>query len=871
MKLDDMRQKFLDFYQSKNHQIIKSSPLIPHNDPSLLFTNSGMVQFKNIFTGDEKSIFPRAATSQKCIRAGGKHNDLENVGYTARHHTFFEMLGNFSFGDYFKEEAIQLAWEYVNTILELDKSKLYITVYQEDEEAYNLWKKIAGFSEDKIIRISTNDNFWMMGDVGPCGPCSEIFYDLGDEVEGGPPGSANADGDRFIEFWNLVFMQFESLKTGERILLPRPSIDTGMGLERITAIMQGVKSNYETDLFKSLIESISDIGKLKITKENIASFRVIADHLRSCAFLITDGILPSNEGRGYVLRRIMRRAMRHINQLGNKEPLMHLLVKPLCDLMGHHYLELNQASASIKEILLAEEIRFQETLDKGLKLLLNESSDLRPGDILKGEVAFKLYDTYGFPFDLTNDILKAKQIQVDEQGFNTAMAKQKELAKKSWSGSGETVIEDVYHEIINEHGSTIFTGYQLSTTKAKVIALIKDGQLVKEINEGDSFFLITDVTPFYGESGGQVGDSGKFTSQNAQIQVSDTKKILGKIHSHYSMLQQGKLSLGDEIIGEIDLDRRSSIKRNHSATHLLHAALRKILGAHVTQKGSIVMPERLRFDISHPKAVSPEEMERIEDEVNEEIMRNTPSFIHQMKMDEAIKKGALALFSEKYEDNVRVISLGGNEDKHFSIELCGGTHVTTTGDIGAFKIISESAIASGVRRIEAITGKEAIKLMQKQFKLTKNLCDTLKCSNDDIVLKVSELLNEKKNLQNEVKKLKQASLSDDSRIEIKVKDVNLIYRIIENDAKSARQLTEQDRQKNKHSIIVTINRENDKVSMVIAISDDLTSQYDASKFIQKAIPIIGGVGGGGRPSLAQGGGNDFTKAEEAIELIKSMI
>lgn len=704
---NDIRRGFLDYFGDADHDVVQSAPLVPYNDPTLMFVNAGMVPFKNVFTGLESRETPRAASSQKCVRAGGKHNDLDNVGYTARHHTFFEMLGNFSFGDYFKDEAITHAWTLLTKTWGLDPNRLTATVYHTDDEAFDLWRKIAGLPEERIIRIATNDNFWSMGDTGPCGPCSEIFYDHGDHIFGGPPGSADEDGDRFVEIWNLVFMQFERQEDGTDVPLPKPSIDTGMGLERIAAVLQGVPDNYDTDTFKALIEASEALTGTKAEGEQKASHRVIADHLRSTSFLLADGVMPSNEGRGYVLRRIMRRAMRHAHILGAKEPLMHRLVGSLAAEMGAAYPELLRAQPAIEATLLQEETQFRRTLDKGIKLLDEATAGMKAGDTLAGETAFKLYDTFGFPYDLTEDALRAQGFGIDQAGFAAAMEGQKAMARAAWKGSGAKASDDVWFDIAERVGSTEFTGYTASEGEGQVVALVNDGIEVQSAVAADTVTVITNQTPFYGESGGQMGDAGVITSANLRGQVTDTAKPLGRLHAHQVTIEHGEIKVGDVVALKIDTQRRDALRANHSATHLLHAALRHRLGGHVTQKGSMVASERLRFDFSHNQAMTPEDIAIVEAEVNAQIRHNAAVTTRLMTPDDAVAAGALALFGEKYGDEVRVLSMGNTEGAHYSVELCGGTHVNALGDIALFTIVSEGAVASGIRRIEALTGEAA--------------------------------------------------------------------------------------------------------------------------------------------------------------------
>ena len=750
---NDIRRTFLEFFEGRGHTRVASAPLVPHNDPSLMFVNAGMVPFKNVFTGLETPPSPRAVSAQKCVRAGGKHNDLDNVGYTARHHTFFEMLGNFSFGDYFKEQAIENAWTLLTKEFGLDPDRLTATVYHTDDEAFDLWKKIAGLPEERIIRIATKDNFWAMGDDGPCGPCSEIFWDHGDHIAGGPPGSPDEDGDRFVEIWNLVFMQHEQ-RGGEIIGdLPNQNIDTGMGLERIAAVLQGVHNNYDTDTFKTLIEAAEAQLHEEATDETIASHRVIADHLRATGFLIADGVLPSNEGRGYVLRRIMRRAMRHAHLLGAKTPLMHRLVPTLVGEMGQAYPELVRGQSLIEETLQREETRFRETLEKGLRLLDDATGEMGTGDVLDGEVAFKLYDTYGFPYDLTEDALRAQGISVDREGFDTAMARQRAAARAAWKGSGEAADGEVWFTIAEREGATEFTGYSATQGEGRVVAILKDGVEVASASAGDDVIIVTNQTPFYGESGGQTGDSGTISTHDGlRITVRDTGKPLGRLHAHYSTVDAGEVHVGDEVRLAIDAERRDRIRANHSATHLLHTALRNRLGEHVTQKGSLVAEDRLRFDFSHQSALSEDDIVAIEAEVNAEIRGNEPVSTRLMSPDDAVEAGALALFGEKYGDEVRVLSMGrpGDGGRNFSVELCGGTHVDATGDIQLFRIISEGAVSSGVRRIEALTGEAARQWLVAREDGLKQAAAALKTNPEDVSSRIDALLEERKRLEKDL-------------------------------------------------------------------------------------------------------------------------
>ncbi|WP_073976258.1 alanine--tRNA ligase, partial [Erythrobacter donghaensis] len=754
---NDIRRSFLDYFGGNGHDIVPSAPLVPHNDPTLMFVNAGMVPFKNVFTGLESRANARATSSQKCVRAGGKHNDLDNVGYTARHHTFFEMLGNFSFGDYFKEEAIHHAWTLVNKTWGLAADRLTVTVYHTDDEAFGLWKKIAGLPDERIIRIATSDNFWSMGDTGPCGPCSEIFYDHGDHIFGGPPGSPDEDGDRFIEIWNLVFMQYEQHADGSRTNLPRPSIDTGMGIERIAAVMQGVHDNYDIDLFKALIAASGQATGTATTGGNQASHRVIADHLRATSFLIADGVLPANEGRGYVLRRIMRRAMRHAHILGAADPLMHRLVPTLVAEMGQAFPELVRAQPLIEETLEREETRFRQTLDKGLRLLDEATADLAEGAVLSGETAFRLYDTYGFPYDLTEDALRSRGLSVDRAGFDTAMAAQKAAARAAWKGSGEAASAEIWYDIAERAGGTEFTGYTATEGEAEVVALVRDGTEIDSASAGDSVTILVNQTPFYGESGGQMGDAGAITSLGGlKAVVDDTSKPLGRLHAHQARIETGSIKVGDTVHLAVDVERRDALRANHSATHLLHAALRNHLGGHVTQKGSLVAPDRLRFDFSHPKALSEAEIAAIEAEVNAEIRANEAVTTRLMSPDDAVQAGALALFGEKYGEEVRVLSMGRATDKHYSVELCGGTHVRALGDIGIFRIVSESAVSSGVRRIEALTGEGARQWLVARDERVKAIAALVKTSPDEVEARIASLVEERRALERELAEARKA-------------------------------------------------------------------------------------------------------------------
>ena len=874
--INEIRSTFIDFFVKAGHRHVASSPLVPANDPTLMFTNAGMVQFKDIFTGKEKRDYVRAATSQKCVRAGGKHNDLDNVGYTARHHTFFEMLGNFSFGDYFKDNAIELAWNLITKDFGLPKDKLLVTVYHEDEEAAGYWKKIAGLSDDRIIRIATSDNFWAMGDTGPCGPCSEIFFDHGPDIWGGPPGSAEEDGDRFIEIWNLVFMQFEQSADGSRVNLPKPSIDTGMGLERVSAVLQGVHNNYDTDLFRALIEASAHATSTDPDGPMVASHRVIADHLRASSFLIADGVMPSNEGRGNVLRRIMRRAMRHAQLLGATDPLMFRLVPALIKQMGVAYPELIRAEALITETLKLEETRFKQTLERGLKLLDDEVGKLGNGQPLAGDVAFKLYDTYGFPLDLTQDALRAKNIAVDVDGFNTAMAHQKAEARKAWAGSGEAATDLVWYELKEEVGATEFLGYETEEAEAKVVGLVVDGQRVESAAPGTKVALVTNQTPFYGESGGQMGDIGTLRGPGYAIAVTDTQKKLG-LHIHIGTVEGGTAKVGDALHLTVDSGRRGRLRANHSATHLLHRALRDVLGPHVTQKGSLVAEDKLRFDISHPKALSDEEIAAVEAEVNGEIRGNAAAVTRLMTPDEAIKEGALALFGEKYGDEVRVVSMGSSgAEGIFSVELCGGTHVSRTGDIAVFKIVSESAVSAGVRRIEALTGAAALQYMHEEEVLLKKAAAALKASPAELPDRVASLLEERKRLERELaeakKKLATGGGPGNAMAPVEVAGVKVIARKLDGvNPKDLRGLVDETKQQIGSGIVAFVAVNDGKAALVVGVTEDLTAKFSAVDLIRLGVAEVGGKGGGGRPDMAQAGGPEGDKADAALDAIVKAI
>jgi alanyl-tRNA synthetase len=875
--VNDIRKAFLDFFARHDHRIVESGPLVPRNDPTLMFTNAGMVQFKNVFTGAEKRDYARAVTSQKCVRAGGKHNDLENVGYTARHHTFFEMLGNFSFGDYFKELAIELAWNLVTKEFGLPRERLLATVYAEDDQAFDLWKKIAGLPESKIIRIPTSDNFWAMGDTGPCGPCSEIFYDHGDHIPGGPPGSPDEDGDRFIEIWNLVFMQYEQVTTDQRVDLPRPSIDTGMGLERTAAVMQGTHDNYKIDLMEALIHASAEASGTEPFGEHKTSHRVIADHLRATSFLIADGVLPSNEGRGYVLRRIMRRAMRHAHLMGCASPLMWRLVPALVAKMGGAYPELGRAQSMIAETLKLEETRFQRTLDRGLGLLDEAASNLPSGGTLDGETAFKLYDTYGFPLDLTQDALRAKGMHVDVDGFNTAMERQRAEARKAWAGSGEAATEAVWFAIRERRGPTEFLGYETEEAEGQVVAIVVDGGEVESAEEGPGVAIVCNQTPFYGESGGQMGDAGTMTSASgARVMVTDTQKRLGELHVHIGAVETGTLRVGDVVQLDVDHARRSAIRANHSATHLLHEALRQHLGTHVTQKGSLVAPDRLRFDISHPKSIGAEELARAEADVNAQVRRNADVVTHLMDPEAAVAAGAMALFGEKYGDEVRVVSMGAADDHAYSTELCGGTHVRRTGDIGLFKIVSEGAVAAGVRRIEAVTGEGAQRYVADQGLALQETASLLRTGPADVPARVAALLEERRRLEQELTEARRAlATGGGGGGNLEIKDVGGIRyspRLLDDiPAKDLKSLADDLKKQVGSGVVALVSRSDGKASVVVGVTGDLTDRFNAVDLVRVGSAALGGKGGGGRPDMAQAGGPDAEKAQAALDAMEGAI
>ncbi len=883
--LNQIRETFLKYFEKNDHKIVESSNLVPNNDPTLMFANSGMVQFKNVFTGLEKRGYQRATTSQKCVRAGGKHNDLENVGYTPRHHTFFEMLGNFSFGDYFKEKAIYYAWDLITKDFGLDKNRLYVTVFHEDDEAFNFWKKIAGFNDNRIIRISTSDNFWSMGETGPCGPCSEIFYDHGDHLKGGLPGSKDEDGDRFIEIWNLVFMQYEQVSKDKRINLPKPSVDTGMGLERIAALLQGTHDNYETDHFKKLIQSTSDIVKKKPDKNNLSSFRVIADHLRASSFLIAEGVLPSNEGRGYVLRRIMRRGMRHSHLLGSKEPVFFNIFETLKNEMSGNYPELKRAESLIKETLKMEEEKFLILLDRGIKILNEEITKI--DKVLPGDVAFKLYDTYGFPLDLTEDILRNKSLSIDTKKFQLLMQESRELAKKNWKGSGDAAVEDIWFSVKDKLGATEFLGYETNQAEGVVLSLFKDNKEVDELRSSDEGMIITNQTPFYGESGGQVGDTGEIVSGDFKFEVSDVQKKLGDLFVHYGKVINGTIKVNENVEMKINETQRNNTRAYHSATHLLHESLRRVLGTHVTQKGSLVEPSRLRFDFSHMKPISPEEINKIEQFVNSMVSKKTDVRTRLMTPDEAVENGALALFGEKYGEEVRVLSMGDDNGKYFSTELCGGTHVKNTGDIGKFKITSQSSIAAGIRRIEALRDKQLEDYLKNKEKLIHQSSE----KNDEIIKDLSQQIislggkpsidqsDQKLLIKNLTKQLEILSiksiLNDKTKNIIKdeeVKGVKIRFQNVNGlPPKELRKLVDDGKKELGEGIVIVFATKDSKVGVAVGITNQLTDKFDAVEFVKLSSEIIGGQGGGGRKDFAQAGGQDQSKIDNAFEKIKSLI
>lgn len=874
---NDIRRSFLDYFEGQGHARVPSAPLVPHNDPTLMFVNAGMVPFKNVFTGLESRPYSTATSSQKCVRAGGKHNDLDNVGYTARHHTFFEMLGNFSFGDYFKEQAITHAWTLLTKEWGLDPNRLTATVYHTDDQAFDLWKKIAGLPEERIIRIATKDNFWAMGSDGPCGPCSEIFYDHGDHIFGGPPGSPDEDGDRFVEIWNLVFMQF--VQEADEIVgdLPRPSIDTGMGLERVAAVLQGVHDNYDTDIFKALIAESGALTGSVTTGDDQASHRVIADHLRSAGFLVADGVLPANEGRGYVLRRIMRRAMRHAHLLGAKDPLMHRMVPALVAEMGGAYPDLVRAQPLIEATLLQEETRFRQTLSNGLRLLDEATAGMGEGATLPGATAFKLYDTYGFPYDLTEDALRAQGLSVDRAGFDAAMAEQKAAARAAWKGSGAKASDDVWFDIADAVGGTEFTGYTASEGEGQVVALVKDGVRVDRVDGGD-VIVLTNQTPFYGESGGQMGDAGVIsTDKGLRAIVEDTSKPLGRLHAHHARIESGTLAVGHTVHLAIDVARRDQVRANHSATHLLHAALRERLGAHVSQKGSLVAPDRLRFDFSHASALTADEIAAIEADVNREIRGNEDVTTRLMTPDDAVAAGALALFGEKYGDEVRVLSMGALADRHYSVELCGGTHVNALGDIALFKIVSESAVSSGVRRIEALTGEAARQWLNQRDERLREAAAALKSSPDEVPARVAQLVEERRRLERELADAKKAlAMGGGGSVPAAgpedVSGIAFLRQVVDGlDPRGLRGAVDEMKQRVGSGVAALVAVNDGRASVAVGVTDDLVAQVSAVDLVKAAVAALGGQGGGGRPDMAQGGGPDGDQGAAAIDAVREAL
>src|SRR5438270_10840872 len=880
--VNEIRSTFLDYFRKNGHTIVPSAPLVPRNDPTLMFVNAGMVPFKTVFTGAEKRAYTRAASAQKCVRAGGKHNDLDNVGYTARHNTFFEMLGNFSFGDYFKEEAIKLAWELITREFKLGRERLLVTVYHTDDEAYDLWKKIAGFSDRRIIRIATSDNFWQMGDTGPCGPSSEIFYDQGEAIPGGPPGTPDEDGDRFLEFWNLVFMQFDEVEPGKRIPLPRPSIDTGMGLERMAALLQGVTSSFEIDLFRALIAAVAEATNTDSHGPLQASHRIIADHLRASAFLISDGVLPSNEGRGYVLRRIMRRAMRHAQILGSREPLMWRLVPALVHEMGMAYSELVRAEALITETLRLEETRFRQTLARGLAILDEEARDLTPGARLSGETAFRLYDTYGFPLDLTQDALRTRGIGVDTEGFSAAMERQRAEARKAWAGSGEAATETLWFAVRDRAGATEFLGYDTEEAAGIVTALVADAAEVQKLTTGQTGSIILNQTPFYGESGGQVGDTGILSAPGVRFRVTDTQKKIGDVFVHSGTVEEGEIALDQSLELKVDHARRSAIRANHSATARLHDALRQVLGDHVAQKGSLVAPDRLRFDFAHPKPISDDELAAAENLANAHILANTPVVTRLMAVDEAIESGARALFGDKYGDEVRVVSMGGRDGANhpFSIELCGGTHVQRTGDIGLVSITGESAVAAGVRRVEAKAADAARHHLNEEAQRLRDIASLIKASTDEAPARLAALLEERKRLERELtdarKKLAMGGASSGNGADQSVRDVagvKLFARAVRGvEMKDPKSLADEAKKTLGSGVVAIANTGADgKGAIVVSVTPDLTERFNAVDFVRLASERLGGKGGGGRPDMAQAGGPDGSQVEAALQAVEDAL
>ncbi|MFO1073127.1 MAG: alanine--tRNA ligase [Geminicoccaceae bacterium] len=871
---NEIRTAFLEYFREHGHEIVASSPLVPHNDPTLLFTNAGMVQFKNVFTGVEQRPYNRAVTSQKCVRAGGKHNDLDNVGYTARHHTFFEMLGNFSFGDYFKPLAIELAWNLITKVYGLPADRLLATVYAEDDEAFELWRKIAGLDERRIIRIATSDNFWAMGDTGPCGPCSEIFFDHGPHVAGGPPGSEDADGDRFIEIWNLVFMQYEQVDKATRVALPRPSIDTGMGLERLAAVLQGKHDNYDIDVFEALIGASAALTGTRAEGERRPSHKVIADHLRASAFLVADGVMPANEGRGYVLRRIMRRGMRHAQLLGAKDPVMWRMVPVLLDQMGKAFPELGRAEALITEVLKLEETNFRRTLERGLRLLEEETVRLPAEAPLPGEVAFRLYDTYGFPLDLTQDALRAEGRSVDTAGFASAMQRQRAAARAAWKGSGEAAVEPIWFDLREAGGATEFLGYATTRAEGQVTALVVEGRPVERAEPGP-VMVITNQTPFYGESGGQLGDTGVIRAGAATVTVSDTLKKLGDLFVHVGTLAGGALAVGDAVELVVEDDRRRRLRRAHSATHLLHAALRRHLGAHVAQKGSLVAPDRLRFDFSHPKPMSAEELAAVEAEVNRHLRRNDGVAVRIMDREQAIGTGAMALFGEKYGDEVRVVSMGQSEDGGiYSVELCGGTHVARTGDIALFKVTGESAVAAGIRRVEALTGAAAFAEARREHDLLTGLAHSLKVAPADLPARIEALAEERRRLEREAAELRRklamgggAGGGDGFK---QVGAFRFAARALEGvPAKELRGTADAIKKELGSGVVALVSVNEGKAAVVVSVTEDLVGTVDAVSLVRKGVAAVGGSGGGGRADFAQGGGPEGAQAAAALQAIEA--
>ena len=879
--VSDIRRTFLDYFGKNGHAVVDSSPLVPRNDPTLMFTNAGMVQFKNVFTGLEKRAYTRAATSQKCVRAGGKHNDLENVGYTARHHTFFEMLGNFSFGDYFKQDAIELAWNLITKEYGLAKDRLLVTVFHTDDEAAGYWKKIAGLSDDKIIRIPTSDNFWAMGDTGPCGPCSEIFFDHGESIPGGPPGSPDQDGDRFIEIWNLVFMQFEQQTRETRVPLPKPSIDTGMGLERIAAVLQHTHNNYDIDLFRALILAVAHETGVDPDGPQAASHRVIADHLRATSFLIADGVLPSNEGRGYVLRRIMRRAMRHAHILGAQDPMVFKLVPVLVKEMGDAYPELVRAQPLITETLKLEESRFKKTLGTGLRLLDDETRVLGAGGTLKGDVAFKLYDTYGFPLDLTQDVLRARDIKVDTAGFDIAMDEQRAKARAAWAGSGETADQAIWFDVRHKAGATDFLGYDTERAEGQIKGIVVDGKEVASLKAGQTGWVVANQTPFYGESGGQMGDTGRIAGASGEATIDDVQKMVGDVHIHRATVGTGELKIGDDVVMTVDGARRAQLRAHHSATHLLHEALRRELGTHVTQKGSLVAPDRLRFDISHAKAISSAELRRIEDAVNERVRLNSSVDTRLMTPDEAIGAGAMALFGEKYGEEVRVLSMGSSEGERYSVELCGGTHARRTGDIGLFKIVSEGAVAAGVRRIEALAGAAAEEYVRHQADLLQEAAAAMKVRAEDLPSRLQALVEGQRRIERELSDARKALAlagggssggsagADEVR---EIAGIKVIARVLNGvPGKDLKGMADEFKKKLGSGVVALIGVEDGKASAVVGVTDELSKTLSAVELVKAGVLALGGKGGSGRADMAQGGGPDVAKASEALKAIEAAV